>query len=715
MNASVGLNFGFGRKVPLVLQTESAECGLASLAMIAGYLGKSYDLTALRNQFGSSLRGATLKDLIDIASRLELNTRPLRLELEELDKLRLPCVLHWDMSHFVVLVQVTNNYIIIHDPAVGVRRISLRNASNHFTGIALEVTPSVDFEKAKPPERVKLSQLFGRVIGAGRAIFYLIIIAISIEILSTLAPLYIGLVVDEALVSSDKNLLHILALSFGALILLQAALTGLRAWSLMRLRASVDLQAQENLMSHLLNLPVSFFEARHLGDILSRFGSQKSILDVMTDDTLGILIDGVMAILLVIVMFMLAPQLALISVFGAILYAGVRFVSFSPLRQAELEAIIWRAKGESHILETLRGIKAVKLHNAQNGRRIQWMNQNVEEMNRSLQIERINILVRVINSVIVGILTILIVWIAANQIIEGKFSVGMMLAFLAYSGVFLSRLSRLVDAMVNIYMLQLHAQRLADIALSNPEKKAIIKGNTKKFAFKPIEIELKNVFFRYSDNDPYVLKGVNLKVTKGESLAITGPSGCGKSTLLKILCGLLTPTRGTVMVQGVPLEHFGIGTFRQIAGVVLQEDQLFAGSIAENIAFFEDNLNTTILEASAKLASVHKDILELPMQYHTLVGDMGTMLSGGQKQRILLARALYKLPSILLLDEATSSLDIANERQINIALKALPLTRIVIAHRPETIRAASRIVQMHDGKIINRPPEGMIKSPGPKE
>jgi ATP-binding cassette, subfamily B, bacterial CvaB/MchF/RaxB len=702
MSSKNGLIFGFGRKVPMVLQTETAECGLASLAMIAGYFGKSFDLTYLRNEFGSSLRGATLKDLVDVASRLGLTTRPLRLELEELGQLRLPCVLHWDMSHFVVLVQVTKSHIVIHDPAVGIRRLSKRAVSKHFTGVALEVSSSVEFQKAKEPERVRLRQLFGRVLGAGRAIFFLIVVAFAIEILATIAPFYLGLVVDEALVSSDRVLLHILALSFGLLVLLQAALSWFRAWSLMRLRASIDLQAQENLMAHLLNLPVSFFEARHLGDVLSRFGSQKSILDVLTEESIGVLIDGVMAVLLVVVMFLIAPQLALVSILGAVAYACVRIFSYSPLRQAELEAIIWRAKGESHILETLRGIKAVKLHNAQNGRRIQWMNQNVEEMNRTLQIERINIMVRVINTVIVGLLTILIIWLAANQILGGQLTVGLMLAFLAYSGVFLSRLSRLVDATVSIYMLQLHAQRLADIAICPPEKEATIRGNTSEYALKPIDIELRNVFFRYSDSDPYVLRDLNLKVGKGESIAITGPSGCGKSTLLKILCGLLTPTSGKVLIQGIPLEHFGIGTFRQIIGVVLQEDQLFAGSIAENIAFFADDMDQSMVEASASLASIHEEILSWPMRYHTLVGDMGTMLSGGQKQRILLARALYKLPSALLLDEATSSLDVKSEREINSAIKALPMTRIVIAHRPETIRAASRIVYMEDGRIVDR-------------
>lgn len=699
MSIHNSLNIGFGRKVPLVLQAEAAECGLASLAMILEYHGKRYDLTQLRSKFGSSIKGVTLKDIVGVAEALELSTRPLRLELHELKQLKTPCIIHWDMSHFVVLVRVKSDHILIHDPAVGARKVSISETSKHFTGVALELHPTEQFSSIAQPSRVKISQLFGRFVGIKRTFFYLFVLAVLIEILGLVAPLFLSLVVDEAIVSADRDLLNVLALSFGFLLLLQVGISWLRSWSLMGLHASIEVQSRDNLAAHLLKLPVSYFESRHLGDILSRFGSQDTILNAVTEDIIEVILDGGMTILMLIVMFAIAPVLAMIAVIGACSYALIRVVTYTPIRQAEMEAIIWEARSETHLLETLRGIKAVKLNNAQNLRRIQWMNLNVEAINRNLEGEKIGLGIEAVNGLLVGLLTILMVWMGAQTILSGTLSVGLLLAFLAYSGVFLGRVSALTDTIIQLRMLKLHAERLADIALTAPEKTSGILAAKTGHNLKPVSIELRNISFRYSENEPFVLKNVSLHVASGEWIAIHGPSGGGKSTLLKIMSGLLQPTRGEVLINGEPLSYLGIDNFRRIAGVVLQEDQLFSGTLAENISFFSDSPDQGMIEASAKLASVHNDIIGLPMRYATLVGDMGTVLSGGQKQRVLMARALYKAPSILLLDEATSNLDVQNERHINSSINSLPLTRIVIAHRPETINAATRTIKMLDGRV----------------
>jgi ATP-binding cassette subfamily B protein RaxB len=247
-------------------------------------------------------------------------------------------------------------------------------------------------------------------------------------------------------------------------------------------------------------------------------------------------------------------------------------------------------------------------------------------------------------------------------------------------------------------MLNLHGERLADIALTAPEPRDAIEHRERPR--RPLSIDVRNLFFRYAENEPWILDDVSFRIEAGESVAIAGVSGCGKTTLLKLLAGVLTPTRGEIIVDGEPLSRIGLQHYRTLIGVVMQDDQLFAGSISDNISFFARNVDQKRVAFSAIFAAVHEDILEMPMAYHTLIGDMGTVLSGGQKQRVLVARALYRKPSLLLLDEATSHLDIKREKQLSTAIKVMNITRILVAHRPETISSADRVIHLDKGKVV---------------
>jgi ATP-binding cassette subfamily B protein RaxB len=293
---------------------------------------------------------------------------------------------------------------------------------------------------------------------------------------------------------------------------------------------------------------------------------------------------------------------------------------------------------------------------------------------------------------LIGALAVLIIWLGAQRVLENQMSIGMLLAFIAYKDQFLDRVSNLIDKAVDLTMLRLHAERLADIALTSPEPHEHMVNTSKSEA--PVAIEVRNLRFRYGDNEPWVLNAVSFRVEAGETVAIVGTSGCGKTTLLKILASLLQPTQGEILVDGEPLAHVGIARWRSMIGVVMQDDQLFAGSIADNISFFADRPDAPRIELCAKLAAVHEDIVAMPMAYNALIGDMGTVLSGGQKQRVLIARALYRQPSLLLLDEATSNLDVGNENAVSAAIRATQVTRIIVAHRPETIRSAERVIHL---------------------
>jgi ATP-binding cassette subfamily B protein RaxB len=692
MSAADRLAFNWGARLPMIMQSEAAECGLACLAMVASYQGQPCDIAELRRRLSVSLKGINLKHLVSMAERVGFASRPVRLELDELRLLATPCILHWDLNHFVVLAKVTRDAVVIHDPAVGVRRLPLAVASKHFTGIALELTPLGTLEPAQAAPRVRMRSVLGRIVGLRRSLGQLFALALAIEVFAVISPLFMQWVVDHALVSADRNLLLVLALGFGLLLLLRTTVSTMRGWIAIVLGASLKVQGRSNLFSHLVNLPTAYFEARHLGDVMSRFSSQDSILQAITTDLIETVLDGLLASITLAIMFLFAPTLAGVVVGGALLYALLRWASYAPLRHASAEAIVWGARRDSHLLETLRGIRTIKLFNGQEGRRAHWMNLLVETINRQLTTQKLKLMLRTANSLLVGTLAILVVWLGANRVLEQQMSIGMLLAFIAYKDQFLGRVSSLIDRAVDLTMLRLHAERLADIALTQPELRGIASGD--EVPGKPVSIEVRNLRFRYGEAEPWVLDGLNFRVEPGETVAIVGASGCGKTTLLKILASLLTPVEGELLVDERALSHVGTSRWRSMIGVVMQDDKLFAGSVADNICFFSDRPDALRIEECARQAALHDDIMAMPMSYHTLIGDMGTALSGGQKQRLLIARALYRQPGVLLLDEATSHLDINNEQLVSQAIRATQLTRIIVAHRPETIRTADRVIDL---------------------
>jgi ATP-binding cassette subfamily B protein RaxB len=303
------------------------------------------------------------------------------------------------------------------------------------------------------------------------------------------------------------------------------------------------------------------------------------------------------------------------------------------------------------------------------------------------------------SQLIFGVERIAVIWIGAVLALQSVFSVGMLVAYLAYKDQFAQRVSGLIDKWVEFRMLRLHGERLADIVLAEPERNQERTGTVTEEPMRA-RLDVVGLSFRYAEGEPWVLKDCSFTVEDGESVAIVGASGCGKTTLVKLLLGLLATTRGSIALDGWEIDRLGHQRYRQMVGAVMQDDQLFAGSIAENIAFGDDGYDQERVEEAARLASIHDEILTMPMSYHSLIGDMGTTLSGGQKQRVILARALYRQPRILFLDEATSHLDVERERLVNEAIRNMKLTRIIIAHRPETITSADRVLVMHGGCVV---------------
>ncbi|RQP24288.1 peptidase domain-containing ABC transporter [Piscinibacter terrae] len=690
------LKLGFGKhSVPMLLQTEAAECGLASLAMVAAYHGLHTDMPTLRQRFSLSLKGVTMVDLTRIAGQMKLNPRALRAELEHLPQLQMPCVLHWDLNHFVVLADIRHGKAVIHDPARGIRHLSMDEVSKHFTGVVLELTPAAEFERKVERQSVTLKQLLGRVSGLKRSLLQVFALALALEVFMLLSPFFMQWTVDSVLVAADRDLLVTLGLGFGLLVFIQVATGAIRSWSVLYLSATLNLQWLSNVFAHLMRLPVSWFEKRHTGDVMSRFGAIQQIQQTLTTSFIEVVLDGLLVVMTLVMMSIYSGTLTLIALGCVAAYAGLRWAFFKPLRTATEEAIIHDAKKASHFLESLRGVQSIKLFNRQEDRQGRFMNLVVDAMNANIATRKLDLMFGVLHKLVFGLERVAVIWVGSLLVLDRSFSVGMLFAFIAYKEQFALRVSGLIDKAVELKMLKLQGERLADIVLTPPETEVLVPPRADLSA----HLELRGVGFRYSDAEPVVLKNVNFAIEPGESVAIVGPSGCGKTTLLKLILGIHEPQVGEVRVGGVPLAHLGLRTWRDMIGTVMQDDQLFAGSIIDNISFFDATPDLAWVEECARLASVHDEVAAMPMGFHTLIGDMGTSISGGQKQRLLLARALYKRPKILLLDEATSALDVDRERLVNQSVKQLELTRVIVAHRPETIASASRVIVLKDGRV----------------
>nr|WP_300311918.1 peptidase domain-containing ABC transporter [Halomonas sp.] len=684
---------------PVIIQSEAAECGLACMAMVASYHGHALDLPAMRRHFATSLKGMALRDLLEIGNGLHLSTRAVRLELEDLKQLKLPCILHWDHNHFVVLTRVGARGVTIHDPATGSRTLTMSEVSSHFTGVALEAWPTEFFAKKDERERIHVTEMIKRTAGIGRAALQILSISVLLELVTIAMPIGFQMIIDEVIVASDYDLLTLITIAFCFFLALQVLASFIRSWTSMLIGSGLVLQWKAGLFDHLMRLPLSYFEKRHVGDIVSRFGSVDSIQQTLTTTAITTLLDGGMSIALIIMMWLYGGWLAGIAMIAVVLYTILRVATYFRYRSLSEEAIVYAAKENTHFMESLRGMASLKVMNLKERRRSVWVNYLVDRINANLKVQKFDVVFQTASKLIFGIDRIIIIYLGANAILGDTLSVGMLIAFLSYKDQFAARMDSFVTTILSLRMLSLHGERIADIALSEPEESQIDAAEQAYDTAGPEKLgrlEIENVSFRYSDNEPDVLKNINITIEQNECVGISGPSGTGKTTLMKIISGLMLPNEGEVRIDGKTLSTLGLNAYRDRIGCVLQDDRLFAGSIAENICSFDPSPDLRLMQQCAMLAAIHAEIAKMPMGYETFVGDMGSTLSGGQRQRIILARALYRRPSLLLLDEATSNLDPENEAAINAAIKQLSITRVVIAHRPSTLAMTDRVIDLKE-------------------
>ncbi|MGN7872998.1 peptidase domain-containing ABC transporter [Roseateles sp. 22389] len=690
------LGFGGGPRLPVVLQAEASECGLACMAMVLSAHGHHVSLAELRMRFPASLKGTTLETLACIAEATGMVPRALRLELHELAALQTPGVLHWDLQHFVVLREVRGEVLHLHDPAAGAVTLTVAQASPHFTGVAMEFSPGLEFGRKPPAPPVALAQLVGKMRGVARSLFQLFLLALVLEAFALLTPVLTQWITDEAILAGDASLLNVLALSALTVGLISVAIGAMRSWMGLYVTTSFTAQWMGQVMTRLLRLPVAFFERRHLGDVVSRFGAVAPLAETVTRTAVELALDLVMVCGSLAMMLLYSPSLALVPVGTALLYVLVRWSRYASMRLWSASYYAKQAKEQSHFFETVRGVRTIKLFNRENERRSAWMRLWMAATNAHVKMLRLNLWFGSGWSALQTAERVGLLWLGASLVLGHRMSLGMLLAFISFAEQFTSRANLLIDRVAEWKLTAVQTERLADIVLATPEE-------TRPFASEPpadTSVALDRVTFRYGTDEAPVLSQASLRVAPGECVALTGASGAGKTTCLKLMLGMLKPASGAVLVGGRPLDRLSVQGYRELVATVLQDDHLFAGTLLDNICFHDAKPDVEFAMACARVARIDDEVRAMPMGYHTLVGDMGTALSGGQKQRILLARALYKRPRILFLDEATSHLDLENEGAIAEALASLDITRIMIAHRPQTIAIADRVLRLEGGRFV---------------
>jgi len=710
MKALNAIEFGFQSKTPVILQVEAAECGMACLAMIMGHHGNRIDLPTLRRRFSLSIKGSTLKDLMMTADRVGLATRAVRLDLDELSGLRLPCILHWSLTHFVVLTKVSGNKIVIHDPAFGRRVLGLDVVSREFTGIALEVFPNENFRKEDARETLRLRDLFQHISGLRSSLLMLGVLSLGLEAIAIIMPMVSQVIIDEVVVTSDHELLITIASGVALLLLLQLLISCVRQWSVLILGTRVGLQWSAGLFDHLSRLPLDYFTKRHVGDVLSRFNAIASIQKTMTTDMVQTIMDGLMAIGMGIMLFIYGGWLGAVAFVAVALDVALRLFTYRLYREANEEQIVFDARQQSHFIETIRNMASVKLLGLRERRRASWLNLIIDSINVRLRIQRYDLVYGRLAELIFGADRLIMMVLGAFAVMKGAMTVGMLVAFLSYKDQFAGRIGSLINSAFQIRMLSVQTERLSDIVMTATEPQEAPSSpvsGTPGPARGALTCE--DLSARYGAHDPWIFQNVSLNVPAGRIIAIVGPSGCGKTTFLKALMGLMEIPSGRITLDGNDITALTLEGYRNRIAGVLQDDGLFSGSIAENISGFAEEPDESWLRQCATHAAILQDIEHMPMGFDTLIGDMGAGLSGGQKQRIILARALYRKPDILFLDEATSHLDEATEAHVASALREMRITQIIVAHRPATIAHADRIYVFQPGGILQEYiPQGRV-------
>ncbi|MFM7447705.1 MAG: ABC transporter transmembrane domain-containing protein [Leptolyngbyaceae cyanobacterium] len=692
----------FRPNYPFVPQQSSSDCGAACLAMIAQYWGKRLNLNILRNLAGVGRSGASLKGLANAAERLGFQSRPVHSSFNRLAEQTTPWIAHWQGDHYVVVYRVKGNKVMLSDPALGRRSLSLADFQASWTGYALLLSPT-ELLAGVPNSKPSLSRILGAFWPYRSMLWPILLASVLLQVFGLVTPLFTQIILDRVVVHKSLLTLQVFAIGLLMFGIWRIGLTGIRQYLLDYFSNQIDLTLISGFISHALNLPLQFFATRHVGDIVTRVQENHKIQQFLTRQAITAWLDATMAIVYVGLMLYYNWQLTLL-VLGLLPPIIILTVLASPfLRRVSRQIFYESAKQNSTLVEILTGIFTIKATGAERDLRWQWEEQLTGLFNAQWRGQKLANGLQIMSSSINTLGSTALLWYGATLVIRDQLSIGQFVAFNMMIGNVIGPVIALVGLWDEFQEVMVSVERLDDIFSVQPEESPdqpllilpSIRG----------EVTFENVTFRYnSEDDRNILQNISFTVQPGETIAIVGRSGSGKTTLVNLLQGLYQPTSGRVTVDSNDLRHVSPHSFRSQLGVVPQDCYLFSGSILENITLYRPEYSLERVLEVAKLAEAHAFIQNLPLGYNTKVGERGATLSGGQRQRIAIARALISNPRILILDEATSSLDTESEQrfQKNLQTISRDRTTFIIAHRLSTVRHADCILVLDRGVIVEK-------------
>ena len=684
----------FPRRVPYVPQMEVAECGAACLVMVLGYHGHHLALSAARDACSVSRDGATAYSIAKAAQARGLEVVPLRLgDARELAQVSCPAIVHLSSNHFVVLERSARGQASIVDPAAGRQRVTVAELFATASPVVMTFTPGPDFVVQKPERSSRDAYL--KVLGHYTPTLAVVFGAsVAVELLGVAFPAAGQVLIDFVIRPRQESWLVVVAALLAIATVLRLAMLWLRDRLMHTLNHLLDVGFMTRFVDRLFRLPLSFFQSRTTGDVMDRLASSLELRTYCTR-AIGGALNAIVLVVLALVMLAYDARLGAVVVVLSV----ARVVALGLLQRRSLEASLVeqtrRGQESSTLVEAFGSPELTKLSRVRSHLVERYTDRLHARLVAEMERRRISEGLAQLTIVLDGLMSALVFWVGGTQLLAGRTTLGVFAAFLTLSSMLLRPLEGVLFTLVQLGRLRSILARADDVFATNLEPSGDERSG-------PVAgtIRLENVSFRYGQQSPTVVQNVSLVVAAGERIAIVGRSGSGKSTLARLMAGLVEPTAGVVFVDGTALPRWDRAALRGQLGVVLQETFLFDDTVRNNLALKDPDLPLADIRKAAMLAHVHEVIEGLPEGYETRIGQHGHRLSGGQRQRFAIARAILGSPRILVLDEATSSLDLALETRVHESLGALDCTRIIVAHRLETVRDADRILVVHEGKIV---------------
>lgn len=689
------------RRYPFFAQQSTSDCGAACLIMIASYWGKRFSVNRLRDISNVDRNGASLRGLSSAAESIGFSTRPVKASLDQLAKQKLPAIVHWEGKHFIVVYEITRKHVVVADPAIGQKTFTYKQFKANWTGYALLLQPTA-LLKDTQESQTSFWQFFELVKPHGLVLLEVFIASLLIQIFGLITPIFTQIILDRVVVQSSTLTLTAVGLGLLMFSLFRVAMTGLRQYLLDHTANKVDLALIVGFVRHTLQLPLSFFESRYVGDITSRIQENRKIQRFLTGEALSILLDVVTVFIYVGLMFWYSWKMALLVLLIVPPFFLLALIATPFLQKISREIFAAIATESSYLIEVLSGVRTIKSTAVEQTVRWHWEELLNKEVKTNFSGQVIGNRLQIFSNAIEALATTALLWFGAWLVIQNQLTIGQLVAVNMLLGNVISPFQRLTVLWNEFQEVVIAMERINDVLDYKPEEdlQHQIRQSLPQLRG---HIRFDNVTFRYHpESDVNVLENLSFEVKPGQMVALVGRSGSGKTTISKLVLGLYPPTDGKVLIDGHDITSVSLASLRQQIGVVDQDTFLFGGTIRENIALAYPSATLEDIITAAKLAGADEFIRKLPMGYETQIGEGGGMLSGGQRQRLAIARALLGNPQLLILDEATSHLDAESERIIQTNLNTILRNRttLVIAHRLSTVRKADLILVLDRGVLI---------------